>query len=53
MVVADTTEIAGAMDLMMPVSSAIAASHPGVINSVAVIKGLLRRSTIISGGRCT
>jgi hypothetical protein len=41
MIVADVIEIVGAMDLTMPVSSAIAASHPGVINSVSVIKGLL------------
>jgi hypothetical protein len=41
MVVADTTEIAGAVDLAMPISSAIVASHCGVINSIAVMKGLL------------
>jgi hypothetical protein len=53
MVVADTTEIMGAVDLAKPISSAIAASHHGVINSITVMKGLLRRSTVISGGRCT
>jgi hypothetical protein len=53
MVVANTTKIIGAMDLAMPVSSAIVTSHPGVVNSISVIKGLLRRSAVISGGECT
>jgi hypothetical protein len=41
MVMANSAKITRTMDLTVPVSSAIAASHPGVINSVAVIKGLL------------
>jgi hypothetical protein len=53
MVVADTANIMRAVNLAMPVSSTIAACHPGVINSIAVIKGLLRRSAIIGGRRCT
>jgi hypothetical protein len=41
MVVADTAEVMRAVDLTMPVSAAVAASHLGVINSIVVIKGLL------------
>jgi hypothetical protein len=51
-IVANTTEIAGAMDLMMAVSSTIMTSHSGVVDSIAVIKGLLRRSMKVGGGRC-
>jgi hypothetical protein len=53
MVMADTAKIMGALNLTMPVSSAVAANHPGVVNSIAIIKGLFRRSAIIGGGRCT
>jgi hypothetical protein len=52
MVVTNMTEISRAMDLVMPVSSAVVASHPGVVNSIMVIKGLLRRSAIVGGRRC-
>jgi hypothetical protein len=52
MVMADMAEISRAMDLAMPISSAIMAHHGRVINSIAVMESLLRRSTVIGGGRC-
>jgi hypothetical protein len=52
MVVANTAEIMRAVNLVMPVSSTIAAGHPGVVNPVAIIECLLRKSTRVSGGRC-
>jgi len=51
MVVANTAKVSRAMNLTMPVSSAVAASHCGVVNSIAVVKGLLRRSSRVGGGR--
>jgi hypothetical protein len=51
MVMANMTEIAGTMDLAMAVSSTITTSHPGVVNSVVIIEGLLRRSMRIGRGR--
>jgi hypothetical protein len=48
---ADATEITRAMDLTVSVSSAIAASHRGVVNSVSVTESLLRRSTRVGGRR--
>jgi hypothetical protein len=51
MVMADATEITRAMDLAVSVSSAIAAGHSGIVNSVSVTKGLLRRSARVSGRR--
>jgi hypothetical protein len=53
MVVADSAKVSRAMNLTMPVVSTVAASHSGVVNSVAVIKCLLRRSTRVGGGRWT
>jgi hypothetical protein len=52
MVVANTTEIAGTVDLAMAVSSTVTASHSGVVNSIAIIEGLLRRGMRVGGGRC-
>jgi uncharacterized membrane protein len=52
MVVANTTEVAGTMDLAMAVSSAIVTSHLGVVDSVVIIEGLLRRSMRVGGRRC-
>jgi hypothetical protein len=52
MIMAYPAKIARAVDLTMPVISAVSASHPGVVNSVSVIKGLLRRGTRIGRGRC-
>jgi hypothetical protein len=52
MVMANVTEILRAVDLTVPISSAIAASHRGVVYSISVVKGLLRRSVRVSGGRC-
>jgi hypothetical protein len=52
MVMADMAKIMGTVDLMMAIISTVTASHPRVVNSIVVIKGLLRRSTRISGGRC-
>jgi hypothetical protein len=49
---ANTAEITRAMDLTMPVVSAVAAGHSGVVNPIAIIKGLLRRSMRVGGGRC-
>jgi hypothetical protein len=51
-VMANTTEVVGAMDLTMTISSAVATGHLGVINSIAVIKGFLRRSTRVGGRGC-
>jgi hypothetical protein len=53
MVMTNTAKVSRAMNLTMPVSSAVAASHCGVVNSIAVAKGLLRRSTRVGGGRWT
>jgi hypothetical protein len=53
MVMANTAEVAGTMDLAMAVSSAIMTSHSGIVNSIAVIQGFLRRGIRISRGRCT
>jgi hypothetical protein len=52
MVMADTTKIVGVMDLAMAVSSTVTTSHLGVVNSVFVIKGFLRRGTRVSGRGC-
>jgi hypothetical protein len=52
MVVANTTEIAGTMDLAMSISFTIAAGHPGVINSVSIIKGFFGWGTRVSRRRC-
>jgi hypothetical protein len=51
MVVANMAKIMRAMNLAMPVSSIVTAGHSRVVNSITVIKGLLRRSTRVSGGR--
>jgi hypothetical protein len=51
MVMANTTEIARAVDLTVSVSSAIATGHCGVVNSISVTKGLLRRSARVGGRR--
>jgi hypothetical protein len=53
MVVANTTEISRAVNLMMPVVSAVAAGHSRVVNSIVVVKGLLRRSSGVGRGRWT
>jgi hypothetical protein len=50
MVMADAAKIIGTVDLAMAVVSAITASHPGVVNSISVIKGFLRRGTRVGGG---
>jgi hypothetical protein len=50
-VMENMAEIAGAMDLVMAISSAIATSHSGVVNSIAVIKGFFGRSMRVRG-RC-
>jgi hypothetical protein len=52
MVIANMTEVAGAMDLAMTVSSAVMTSHPRVINSILVIKGFFRRSTRVGRRGC-
>jgi hypothetical protein len=52
MVMANTAKIMRAMNLVMPVSSTIMTGHSRVIDSIAVIKGLLRRSMRVGGGRC-
>jgi hypothetical protein len=52
MVMANTTEVVGAMDLAMTISSAVMTSHTGVVNSISVIKGFLGRGTRVSGRRC-
>jgi hypothetical protein len=49
MVMANTTEISRAVNLTMPVISTVVAGHPGVVNSIAVIKGFLRRSARVGG----
>jgi hypothetical protein len=51
MVVADAAEITRAVNLAMSVSSAIATGHSGIVNSVSVTEGLLRRSVRVSGRR--
>jgi len=51
MVMANAAKVSRAMNLTMPVSSAVAASHCGVVNSIAVMEGLLRRSVRVGGGR--
>jgi hypothetical protein len=39
MVMADVAKIARAVDLVVSISLAITTGHPGVVNSIAVIKG--------------
>jgi hypothetical protein len=39
MVMADVAKIARAVDLVVSISLAITIGHPGVVNSIAVIKG--------------
>jgi hypothetical protein len=51
MIMTDMTEILRAVNLTVPVVSTVAAHHSGIVNSIAVIKGFLRRSTRVSGGR--
>jgi hypothetical protein len=50
---ANSTEIVGTMDLAVAVSSTVMTSHSGVVNSIVIVEGLLRRSMRVSGGRCT
>jgi hypothetical protein len=51
MVMANTAKIMRAVDLVMPVSSAIVTGHCGVVNSISVVKGFLRRGTRVGGRR--
>jgi hypothetical protein len=51
MVITNTTEVSRAVNLTMPVVSAVATGYSGVVNSIAVIKGFLRGSTRVGGRR--
>jgi hypothetical protein len=51
MIMANTAKITRAVDLTVSVSSTIAASHRGVVNSIAIVKNFLRRSIRVGGGR--
>jgi repressor of nif and glnA expression len=52
-VVTNMAEVSRAMDLAVPIVSAVVASHFRVVNSVAVIKGFLGGSMRVGGGRWT
>jgi hypothetical protein len=49
MVMTNTTEVVGAVDLAVSVPFAVTTSHPGVVNSIAVIKGFFRWSMRVGG----